>query len=149
MVLTAIAWGALAASSLLVGMALTFVWTPSTRTRGLVLGFGAGALFSAIAFELADEAIALGSEVLLAAGMLVGAVVFVGGSRLLERGAGPRSGADADSRSIVLGAGLDGIPESLAIGASLASGTGLSIALVAAVALSNLPESLGATIGMR
>ena len=152
--LEAAAWGALAASTLLVGMALAFVWTPTVRTLGMVLAFGSGALLSAVAFDLTETALAQGSERLLALGMLLGAGVFVAGSWLLraQTDAGVPD-ADEDSRSIVLGAALDGIPESLAIGASLAAATGgndaVSITLLVAVALSNLPEALGASLGMQ
>lgn len=152
--LEAAIWGALAASTLLVGMALAFVWAPATRTLGLVLAFGAGALLSAVAFDLTETAIAHGSERLLALGMLLGAGVFVVGSWLLRsKTSSGVPDADEDSRSIVLGAALDGIPESLAIGASLAAAsngnTTVSITLLVAVALSNLPEALGASIGMQ
>jgi zinc transporter, ZIP family len=48
-------WGALAASSLVLGawLALRREWPP--RLVGYVLAFGAGALISAISFELALE----------------------------------------------------------------------------------------------
>ncbi len=153
-------WGAAASSSLLVGMLLAFRWTPSKRALGFVLAFGAGALFSAIAFDLVDGALERGSEQLLAFGMLLGAGTFTLGSRVLRSrtssgvpGEGDSGEAGDDSRSIVLGAALDGIPESLAIGATVAaahgSGAAVSLTLPVAVALSNLPEALGATIGMR
>ena len=153
--LEAALWGAVAASSLLVGMAIALAWTPPKVGLGLVLAFGAGALFSAIAFDLADSAIEHGSERLLAAGMLLGAGVYVGGSMLLraKTDSGIQPEGDEDSRSIVLGATLDGIPESLAIGASVAaasgSGAAISLTLPVAVALSNLPEAMGATAGMK
>ena len=53
--LEAALWGAVAASSLLVGMAIALAWTAPKVGLGLVLAFGAGALFSAIAFDLADS----------------------------------------------------------------------------------------------
>ncbi|MET7482908.1 hypothetical protein [Streptomyces sp. NPDC005538] len=52
-------------------------------------------------------------------------------------------------RSIVLGAPLDGIPESLVLGTGLAVGGSVSVPFLAAVLLSNLPESLGASACMR
>jgi ZIP family zinc transporter len=146
-------WGAIAASTLLLGMFAAFVWRPATRTLGKILAFGAGALFCAVAFELADEALASGGDRLLAVGTLLGAGVFVTGSWLLR--SKTDSGlpdADEDSRSIILGAALDGIPESLALGASVAAATGsgpaVSITLLVAIALSNFPEAIGATAGM-
>src|SRR5207245_2267493 len=58
------------------------------------------------------------------------------------------SEADAKAESgqaIVLGATLDGIPESIVIGASLLGGGGVSVAMLAAVFVSNVPESIAAT----
>jgi ZIP family zinc transporter len=145
-------WSILAASSLLVGMLIALVWRAPKPLVGVVLAFGAGALLSAITFELVDEAIADGSERELAIGMLVGAAVFVVGSRLLRsKTSSSEPDAAEDSRSIVLGATLDGIPESLAIGGAVqaAGGGSMSTTLLVAVALSNLPEAMGATAGMR
>jgi ZIP family zinc transporter len=49
----------------------------------------------------------------------------------------------------VLGAVLDGIPESAAIGLTVLDGGKVSSAVVAAVFLSNIPESLSAATGLR
>ncbi|GIM64254.1 hypothetical protein Pve01_82750 [Planomonospora venezuelensis] len=50
----ALGWGALAASSLVVGAVLALVRTWSPLVVGLVLGFGAGALIASVSFELAE-----------------------------------------------------------------------------------------------
>ncbi len=51
--------------------------------------------------------------------------------------------------AIVVGAMLDGIPESVAIGVSLLGGQGVGVAVVAAGFLSNVPESLSAATGLK
>ena len=51
----ALGWGALAASSLLVGEALALVRRWPDRQVGVVFAFGAGALISAVSFELVEE----------------------------------------------------------------------------------------------
>lgn len=150
----------ISASSLLIGSAIGLVRPPSKLMLGLVLAFGAGALFSAASFDLVAGALERGNDVVLALGMLLGACTFVVGSRLMGRrgdGGTRRSDAgdeeSADAREIVLGATLDGIPESLAIGASMVAVAGTDVAIAwslpVAVALSNLPEALGATVGLR
>ena len=53
--LTAIGLGALSAGSLVIGVLVAFVRHWSPRQIGIVLGFGAGALVSAVSFELAEE----------------------------------------------------------------------------------------------
>jgi ZIP family zinc transporter len=44
---------------------------------------------------------------------------------------------------------LDGIPESAVIGVSLLDGGAVGVAVVAAVFLSNIPESMSAAVGLR
>jgi ZIP family zinc transporter len=52
-------------------------------------------------------------------------------------------------QSLVLGAILDGIPESFGYRPYVTHGEGVSVAVVVAVFLSNLPESLSAAAGFR
>ncbi|MGH3468696.1 MAG: ZIP family metal transporter, partial [Thermocrispum sp.] len=59
---------------------------------------------------------------------------------------------DEASVGLVLGAVLDGIPESVVIGISLLGGsgsTGVGVAVLVAVFLSNVPESMSAATGMK
>lgn len=141
-------WGLLASSSLLVGALVGLRVRLSEHVHGLLLGFGAGALISAVGIELAAEGLAEGSLAALAGGLAVGALLFVGGNLLLERRGGRRrrvaDGRTAAGGALALGALLDGVPESAAIGLGLARGEGVGAALVGAVLLSNFPESVGA-----
>lgn len=125
------------------------------RVIALVMAFGVGVLISAISFELLGESARSGHLDTLAIGMVLGALTFFGGDWVLDhRGADhrKRSGgqqADGDPKAIVLGALLDGVPESAAIGVSLLGGAGVSAAVVAAVFLSNVPESMSAATGLQ
>ena len=149
-------WGLVGGFALLVGAVVGLVWRIPRRVIGLVMAFGAGVLISALAFELTAEAYKAGGLDSTAAGLALGL------ARLLRRrpGARPhgRRGPQALQRArapaaaapgIVLGAVLDGIPESAAIGVSLIEGGGVSVAVVVAVFLSNVPESLSAATGLR
>ena len=51
-------WGALAASSLVIGGVVALAFRVSGRVLGLILAFGAGVLISAVAYELVEEAFA-------------------------------------------------------------------------------------------
>lgn len=88
-------------------------------------------------------------------GMLGGALTFYAGDWFLDRSGGAdrkrSEGQQAGgvAGAIVLGAMLDGIPESAAIGVSLTQGHGVGVAMVAAVFLSNVAESLSAAVGIR
>ena len=108
---------------------------------GFVMAFGAGVLISAVAFDLTEEAIEIGGGLATAAGLGAGALTYFAGDRLISSG-----GDDEDDpQGIVLGALLDGIPESAAIGLTLLSGGGVSVSFIVAVFISNLPESISAT----
>ena len=118
------------------------------------MAFGAGVLLSSVAFELMDEAYEVGGIDAAAPGLLLGAAVFYVADREVNRrggerrkNAGERQGGSA--AAIAIGALLDGIPESAAIGISLIEGGGVGIALVAAVFLSNIPEGLSSAAGMK
>jgi ZIP family zinc transporter len=152
--LGAVLWGALGASSLLVGAVLALRTTPSNRMVGLVLAFGAGTLISAVAYELVPEETQQPIGLALAIGL--GAVVFFVGDTLVERlGGEGRKDLDAtpdqagSGMAIALGTVLDGIPESLVLGIGLAIGGEISIAFLAAVFISNLPEGIGASVSLR
>jgi zinc transporter, ZIP family len=68
----ALLWGALAASSLVIGALLGVARQWSPRLVGLVLGFGAGALISAVSFELFEEGARVGGGAAVAAGLAAG-----------------------------------------------------------------------------
>jgi ZIP family zinc transporter len=153
--LGAVVWGGIAASSLLIGAVLALRARPSDRVVGLVLAFGAGTLISAVAYELVpEEAIdAVGVGIALAIGAIV---YYLGDAYVSSMGGEKRKDLDADETpssgsggAIVLGTILDGIPESLVLGIGLAVGGVISVAFLAAVFISNLPEAIAATVSLR
>src|ERR671919_1136107 len=142
----AIGWGALAASSLVLGALLGVVRAWPSRAVGLVLAFGAGALISAVSFELAEEGIEVGGSRPVAIGLAVGAVTYFVCDRLIDR-RWPAS--DGAGTALALGAFLDGIPEQAVLGIGLAAGHGVGIGLLVAIFVSNLPEAVGSASDMR
>src|SRR4051794_23604760 len=137
----ALGWGALAASSLVVGALLALARDWSDRVIGAVLAFGAGALISAVSFELAEEGIQIGGEGSVGLGPAAGAVAYF----LLHK----LTGRTGEGGSLALGAFLDGIPEQLVLGIGLAGGSGVSAGLLVAIFVSNVPESTGATSDLK
>jgi ZIP family zinc transporter len=134
--------GAVAQVSLLLsGLFATWVTVPG-RIVGWLGAFGAGALISAVTFDLTAQAVALGGAG-LTLWLLIGAAVFIGGDYAVDRRLGP-GGADGagGALGIVLGAIVDGVPESLIFGISLAAGSGVSAAFLGAVIVSNIPQAL-------
>jgi zinc transporter, ZIP family len=155
-VIEAAFWGALGASALLIGAIVTFVADVPKRIQGLILAFGAGTLIGAVAYELFEEAVQLSvAGIDVAIGFGLGALVFYLGSLAIDRMSGESPGGqDAiasrrDPRTsglaLVLGAVLDGVPESVVLGLSLLGGEGVGIAVLAAVFISNVPEGLSAS----
>jgi len=138
----AIAWGAVAASSLVIGAALGLARQWPRKLIGLVLGFGAGALISAVSFELFAEGIDIAGRGLpVAIGLAVGAITYyVAAGRVASVGGGA---------ALALGAFLDGIPEQMVLGIGIAAGEGVSVGLLAAIFVSNLPEAIGGANDMR
>ena len=125
------------------------------RTIGLVMGFGAGVLISAVAFDLVEEAVAKASgNAAVLAGIFTGCAVFFGGDWFIDRmGGAQRKSArgeqeDASALSIVLGTVLDGIPESIVIGLTIYEGGAVGAAYLVAVFISNVPEALSSTSGL-
>ena len=153
-------WGTLAASSLVIGSLIALRFRIGLRTIGLIMGFGAGVLISAVAFDLVQEASEKSTgEGWAAGGLFAGCLVFFFGDRLIDRlGGGDRkdptgaeeegSGDDGSPLSIVLGTVLDGIPESMVIGLTIFEGGAVGAAYLAAVFISNLPEAISSTSGL-
>jgi ZIP family zinc transporter len=142
--LEALGWGAVAASSLLVGAFLGVVRPWPSRAIGWVLGFGAGALISAVSFELAQEGVRIGGGGAVGIGLAAGALTYYVCDTEIER----RSGGSDAGAGLALGAFLDGIPEQLVLGLGIALGDGVSAGLLAAIFVSNLPESIGSATDM-
>ncbi len=161
----------IASSPLVLGAFLGCRFTFPERLLAAVLAFAAGALITALTFELFEESFEKGGAVRAAIGLAVGALVFTAASVVLDRYAADSDDPDgsakldkdaasserpATSASTSGGAGLallaavtlDGVPENVALGISL-NATGGSLALLAAIFASNLPEALVGAASMR
>ena len=138
--LQAFALGAIAQSSLLLSGIVPFFLRIPDRIVGILAGFGAGALIAAVAFDLVPEAISVAEVALW---FFIGASIFVVADRIIEArfgGEGDESGGSP--LGVVLGSVVDGVPESLIFGIQIASGVPISIAFLAAVFVSNIPQAL-------
>jgi zinc transporter, ZIP family len=150
----AFGWGALGAAALLAGALIAYLLSPTEQVIAVVMALGTGLLIGSISFELVDDALEHQAVVWVAAMVLVGSLVFTAGDWLIaRRGGGERkdaAGAQADGSplAIVLGSVLDGIPESFVLGLTVLQG-GVSVSLLAGVALSNLPEGMSSSSGLK
>ena len=118
---------------------------PSDRVIGFIAAFGAGALVSAVSFELVLDSVERGNQLTLGVMLAVGAVVYYAGSRYLSRRS--ESGVPGErGLALLMGATLDGVPESFILGISVASGGSVSIPFLLAVIVSNLPEGMASAV---
>jgi ZIP family zinc transporter len=148
-------WGFVGGASLLVGALVGLYVSVPQRVIATVMALGAGVLVSSVAFELMDEAYEVGGFDAASVGLLSGAVAFFGADWAVHSAGGKhrkRSGgqqAEGSATAITIGAIMDGIPESVAIGVSLIEGGAVGAVMVVAVFLSNVPEALSAAAGMK
>ncbi|HSO88007.1 MAG TPA: hypothetical protein VLQ91_15755 [Draconibacterium sp.] len=149
-------WGLLATSSLVLGGIIASLFSLGKRTLGIIMGFGAGTLISAVSYELVYEAVKLSRGSFYAMyGFFAGALTYYFSDKLLENfGARDHKKNKASIQSnlvvpMVLAIILDGIPESIVIGLGIFEGGAVSMAMLVAVFISNMPEAIAGTTGMK
>ena len=153
-------WGLIAGSALLLGAAVGDLVKLGKRTIAYIMAFGSGVLISALSFDLMAGAYRRGGFASTSLGFLSGAAVYSVANWLLSRHGAKnrkRSGGQQASESdqpgsglaIAVGALLDGIPESMVIGLSLLGGGSVSFVAVVAIFISNIPEGLSSSAGMK
>ena len=144
----------MASGTLLLGAALAYAFQPGPKLNAVIMAAGSGLLLGSVSYDLVEEALDTSSLQWVAVWFFAGSAVFVLGDLILDRmGADKRknpSGAQADgsSKAIVMGSVLDGIPESFVLGLTVVQG-GVSLPLLFAVAISNLPEGMASSSGLR
>ncbi|WP_163165990.1 ZIP family metal transporter [Arthrobacter sp. Alg241-R88] len=170
-------FGVVTASALVLGALAGVRFELPKRVLAIILSFAAGALITALTFELFEDSFERGGVWRAGIGLFVGALVFTVLSALLDRWAqagsepvpadeyrgSPKLDTDAAAEgrapsaastrgaaglALLAAATLDGVPENLALGVSLGEGTG-GLALLAAIFVSNLPEALVGAASMR
>src|SRR5215207_7820318 len=133
------------------------------RVAAVITAFGGGVLLAAIALELVPEADERAGAGLTAAGLLAGTLLYVGADAWLSRDEDMRAmrrmghaaaagrpmtmpidrAAAARGESIAVGIFVDGVPESLALGLTVAAGE-VGVALLVGILVGNLVEAYGA-----
>jgi ZIP family zinc transporter len=158
-----IGWAILVGASLVAGALVAVVLRLPERIAAVVTSFGGGLLVAAIAFELVPEADERAGAVVTALGLLAGTLVYVGADAWLTRDESMaemrRSGQAAAAgrpmtmsvdhaeaargESIAVGLFVDGVPESIALGLTVAEGE-IGLALLVGIVVGNVVEAYGA-----
>jgi zinc transporter, ZIP family len=155
----AFSWGLAGASGVLAGTILGLITRLPHRAIAAIMSFGAGVLLSAASIKIASEALIIAGAVFTASGIIAGAAMFsIANAALATAKDRKRCGeckaqlseedAPGSGTSIAVGTALDAVPEALILGITLRV-SGPDLALIMALALSNVPEALSGTAGMR
>lgn len=158
---TALFWGAIAGSANLLGAIIVLIVTFPQRLIAYVMALGTGALIGVVSFELLGKAMEMGGLGVIALGFIGGAAIFTAFDALISRKGGmhrKRSGhgneklldsEEGSGLAIFIGTVMDAIPESAMIGLGIARGGGVGVALITAIFISNLPEAISSTTGLK
>lgn len=152
-------WGFLGGIALLLGAIAGYYIRIPQKIIATIMAFGAGVLIAAACFALIEEAFLLGGFDSTLIGFALGVLIFTGADIYLARKGAKHRKTSEKSRvsaeyqesgsAIAVGAILDGIPESVAIGLTIITGGLVSIATVVAVFISNIPEGVSSSVGMK
>lgn len=153
-----IIFSAISALSLLLGAVIGLAMRLRQKTIAGLMAFAAGVLICALTFGLMEEAFRHGGFDAVIIGFLTGGLVFIGADYLVHRRGGrrhkpaylssQRETAESSGTMMTIGAILDGIPEAIALGITLATGT-QGLLMLVAIALNNFPEAISSVPGLQ
>ena len=153
-------WGVMSVLGIIVGAFLGLKIKFNHNTIAKTMALAAGLLIAAATIELAAKAIENAPLIYGIIVFLIGALGFSFGNVLLSsRGAKDRKRCGecvaqptedekpGSGLAIMLGTGMDAVPESIVLGLTLFT-NGVDLPLILAIALGNLPEAISGSVGM-
>ena len=155
-------WGFIASIPLLIGSIIALIMSLPKQIIAIIMAFGSGVLVAALAFSLIEEAFSLAEESILpviigfaSGGISYSAVNYIlnkrGGTKHRKKSQGENAGGgkNASGLALLVGSVMDNIPENMALGISLVTGGAVNVVLIVAIFLSNFPEGLSSSQGMK
>ena len=153
----AIFWGFAASVSTVFSAYVGARYKPRAKIVAGVLSFTAGVLIALVSYDLIGVAFDIGGLFPSFFGMGIGLLTYVIANRLVARARsksgrscedGDRDTTSARAMALVIGALIDGIPESASIGIGLLETKFISAAMVAGIFLANVPKGLASGTGL-
>jgi ZIP family zinc transporter len=166
--------GFIASIPLLIGCIVALFVSLPKGVIAVIMAFGSGVLVAALTFSLVEEAFSLSQSIPpVVIGFIFGGVSYSVANRILDKkskghrdssvnsnttpvrnrkrshGDNAGGGKSASGLSLLVGSVMDNIPENMALGISLVTGGTVNIVLIAAIFISNFPEGLASTEGMK
>ena len=168
-------WGFIASIPLVIGCILALFVSLRKSIIAAIMAFGSGVLVAALTFSLIEQAFNLSQSIPpVVIGFTLGGLSYSVANRILDKkskgressasntsknssvrkrkrshGENAGGGKSASGLSLLVGSVMDNIPENMALGISLVTGGGVNIVLIAAIFISNFPEGLASTEGMK
>ena len=154
-------WGFVASIPLVAGAVLASFVNLKKSIIASIMAFGAGVLVAALTFSLIEEAYNLVNDLVpVVLGFTLGGLSYSIANYILNRKRGTKNrkrsygenaggGKDASGIALMVGSLMDNIPENMALGISLVAGGTVNIVLIAAIFISNFPEGLASSQGMK
>jgi zinc transporter, ZIP family len=148
-------WGGLASLSLFIGAIAGIYLKIPRRIVGYIMALGTGLIIGSATFDLLSEAQGNANLILITCMFLLGALIFTVFELFISRNGGnerKRSKKNPHGHAglaIYVGTLMDAIPESIIIGISFIGSQPIQWVFIFAIFISNLPESLSSSIGLR
>ncbi len=136
--------------SLIIGVIISNSFKISQKIIAAIMAFGSGVMICALTIGLMEEAFKYGGFDAVIIGFFTGGIIFIAGDFVIHLFGGRhykkkkpfKAIRQTNGKAIVLGALLDGVPESISLGIALFSKNSIGLLMVVAIFLSNLPEGL-------
>jgi zinc transporter, ZIP family len=146
----ALIYGAISGFALILGTWVGIFFKLKQKTIAKIMAFGSGVLICALTFGLMEESFKHGGFDAVIIGFFLGGLAYIAGDQLIHVYTGRqlrlykrrRETGSENGLSITLGAVLDGVPESVALGIALFNGGSTGLLMLTAIFLSNFPESI-------
>jgi zinc transporter, ZIP family len=148
-------WGGIAGSAVFIGALTGIFFRIKKQWIGMIMAFGTGVLLGAATFELLRKSVKEGGLGATSLGFIGGAILFTLVEFILSKRGGKERKRSKESPqgtsglAIYIGTLFDAIPESVIIGVSLLENEKVSLLLVIAIFISNFPEGLSSSVGLK